>query len=106
MLDGSAEYPISNDLRDAFGDAAAKLEDWDRGGEEPIILLERRTYTVGAICDFVRAYSDRAPDEIYVFMCDLAKKFREEGLGHACEGPKDHSYTSVARCLLGLIMPE
>jgi hypothetical protein len=104
MPEGAAEIPIPVNLREAFEDALGRFADWDRGGPEPLISLERKSFTVAAISDFVMMFSDPAPENIYNAVLNLAQDFRAgpEALGHECDGPTEQTYASVARCLLML----
>jgi hypothetical protein len=105
MPDGPTDNPISDDLRYAFEVAAKSLENWGRGDREPSILHDRINYPIGAICNFVMDFSGRTPDHIYECVLTLAQHFRsgdERHVGYPCDSPKDQSYASVARCLLGL----
>jgi hypothetical protein len=46
------------------------------------------------------------PEHVYTRVCLLAEDFRggPEGLRpHTCDGPKDNSYASVARCVRALL---
>jgi hypothetical protein len=106
MADAPKTDPIPVRLCDAFERAVLGLEDWDRGGPEPLIALEGQApVTIDMVCGFVLPFPDLAPQGIYDAIDDLAHSFRHgiEGLGHhACEGPANNSYASLARCLLGL----
>ena len=108
MHDAPAITPIPADIREAFERAVAAFYDWDCGGDEPLIFYQGRTwdpFSVEMVCRLVMPFSDTTPENVYTIVFEMAEHFRggQEALGgHACDGPTDHSYGSVARCLLGL----
>ena len=101
MPDGSDEYPIPANLRDAFSQAVAAFDNWSYGLPEPSVSLDRNHFSVDAICNFVSKFSDIVPEDACWRVRDLAADFQSgsEALHHKCDGPKDHTYASVAECL-------
>jgi hypothetical protein len=101
MVEGSTEKHISAELRTAFNSAISAFDNWSYGEPEPNVSLDRQPSSVEAICNFVTEFSDPVPENIYRAACILAADFRDgsEALHHNCDGPKDHTYASVAECL-------
>ena len=93
--------PIRLDLRDAFEDAVANFSEWRRGEPEPPINLDRKTFTVDEICDFVTKFTDTIPEKVYYAICMLAQELKDgvERLPPDFGAPKDHTYASAGRCL-------
>jgi hypothetical protein len=101
MPDGLTEKPISAELRDAFRQAVAAFDNWSYGMHEPNVSLDRNHFSVDAICNFVSKFSGIVPETAYSEVRRLAADFRggSEALHHNCDGPKDHTYATVAECL-------
>jgi hypothetical protein len=102
MSDGSIEKPISAELVTAFDSAVAAFDHWSYGEPEPnSISFDRGSFHLVQICDFVRNFSGIVPENAYREVRRLAADFRggSEALHHNCDGPRDHTYASVAECL-------
>jgi hypothetical protein len=101
MPDVLTEKPISVELRDAFRQAVAAFENWSYGMHEPKVSLDRDQYSVDAICNLVSKFPGAVPETAYSEVHRLAADFRGgyEAHHHNCDGPKDHTYATVAECL-------
>src|SRR6266568_6998275 len=65
----AAEYPIREDLVEAFCTAIMAFDDWKRGGSEPQVFLDGTFLPVSAIANFVSKFNDPMPDGITDFLC-------------------------------------
>src|SRR5216683_4768318 len=65
----AAEYPITEDLVEAFCTAIMAFDDWKRGGPEPQVFLDGKFLPVSAIANFVSTFKDPMPDGIHDFLC-------------------------------------
>jgi hypothetical protein len=95
---------IPADLRDAFDEALEALAGWTRNGPEPVVSLNGKQTPIETVFRLVEGFSEPAPEDICDAAFTLASVFRtgREAAGHACLGPKDDSFASVAECLLAL----
>ena len=65
----AAEYPITEDLVEAFCTAIMAFDDWKRGSPEPQVFLDGKFLPVSAIANFVSTFNDAMPDGIHDFLC-------------------------------------
>ncbi len=95
---------ISDELRDAFGEAVCALYNWRVGEKEPRITLARQRLTVGEICKRAMVYSSRTPVGIYDRVLKMFEEFKHSPEApDECELPRhDYSYATVAKCVLQL----
>ena len=74
--------------------------EWKFGGDEPIVLIDRKNFLISSICDVVDQFSDPLPDSVFNFLyseMDETHRNLKEALA------KDQSYAGAARCLRELI---
>src|ERR1700730_14239651 len=93
--------PIPTDRADAFNKAIAACHNWTvEENRDSLIEPEIvQRHSISAVCNFVEAFNDPMPDNVYQFLCWLAA----ERSGAA---PDNHSYASGARCLRSLLKSE
>jgi hypothetical protein len=89
--------PIPQDRADAFNKAIAAFHNWTiEENRDSLIEPEIvQRHSISAVCNFVEAFNDPMPDNVYQFLCWLAA----EQSGAAPDNP---SYASGARCLRAL----
>jgi hypothetical protein len=94
---------IAAQLSNAFTVAIFYFEEWT-GGPEPEISYELSPTSIAAVCESVAACSGRAPNVTYGMVSKIAEDFQGtvEAIDRDCRIPEDHSYKSVAMCLLRL----
>ena len=65
----AAEYPITENLVEAFCTAIMAFDGWKWGDPEPLVFLDGKCLPVSAVANSVSASSDPMPDSIYNFLC-------------------------------------
>ena len=92
-----ADNPIPKDFADAFNKALAAFHNWtteeNRDGLIEPEFVQR--HSIRSMCNFIEAFDDPMPDNVYQFLCWLAA-------GQSGAAPDDRSYASGARCLRAL----
>jgi hypothetical protein len=89
--------PIPQDLTEAFRDAVAYYPDWSPALDEARISIDRKAYTVSAVCSLVDGFRDRVPNDVrdsLLSYFDGAEKL---------EFAEDPSYAMAGYCLRILI---
>ncbi len=81
----AAEYPITEDLVEAFCTAIMAFDAWKRGGPEPQVFLDGKFLPVSAIANFISIVKEPMPDGIYDFLCKVI------GAGNA---PTDRTFAA------------
>lgn len=99
-----ADYPIPNNLQDAFAQAIIAFQEWKPGGDEPRVHWEQADFSIGTICDFVAPFGDVAPKYICNAIFDLWIAFgpKSEHLNFLSSDPQTCSYRTAALHLLQL----
>jgi hypothetical protein len=100
MTESDFTMRIPPDLERAFMETLWAYSDWDRGGPEPEISLERRPFKLSAVCGLLANFDAPMPDVIYdqlTSLMDAANADLTEELTN------NRSYVVGARCLLRLI---
>ena len=86
----AAEYPITENLFEAFCTAILAFGHWNWGDPEPEVFLDGTFLPVSAIANFVSKFNDPMPDGITDFLC------RVIGAGNA---PTDHTFAAGGNSL-------
>jgi hypothetical protein len=93
----AANNPIPKDFAGAFNKALAAFHNWTteehRDGLIEPEFVQR--HSISSVCNFIEAFNDPMPDNVYQFLCWLAA-------GQSGTAPDDRSYASGARCLRAL----
>jgi hypothetical protein len=95
MAESPPDLPrIPENIRVAFREAVGLFCDWWGPVPEPLVSLDQKPFTIGAVCGFVTKFNDVMPEYLQQALCDLMGGNRNLG---------DRSYSSGARYLLELI---
>jgi hypothetical protein len=86
----AAEYPITENLVEAFCTAILAFNDWKQGDPEPHVFLDGKFLPVSEIANVVSASNDPMPDGINDFLC------RVIGAGNA---PTDCTFAAAGTSL-------
>ena|SRR5258708_763925 len=89
--------PIPAELRDGFWGAIGRYKDWCRGEPEPDVSLNRQSFAISSVCDFVSKFEDPMPmpDGLWHLLATVTPGGEDL--------PNDRSYQSAARFLAHLI---
>jgi hypothetical protein len=93
----AAKPPIPKDGAEAFNKAVAAFYNWTVEEQRDSLIEPHivQRYSIGAVCDLIRAFDDPMPENVYQFLTWLAAKL-------SGDPPADRSYASGAKCLKAL----
>ena len=92
--------PIPPNLADAFHQAVWLYEDWSPALPELEVSIDRKPFSMSAVCGLVDSFSDPLPEQIadrLLSYMHIQHPQLKERLG------AERTYSAAARCLRGLI---
>ena len=92
--------PLLENLSEAFNNAVWLFADWTSSLPELEVSLDRKPFSMSAVCGLVDGFSDPLPEQVVDRLLSYMRIQHAE-LKHKLT--LDRSYAVGARCLLGLI---
>jgi hypothetical protein len=92
--------PIPERLSEAFHHAVWLFDDWTPSVPELEVSLDRKPFSMSAVCGLVDTFNDPLPEQIVDRLLSYMHIQHAELRGKLAQ---DRSYAGGARCLLGLI---